>query len=420
MRQKIKNALKKIDKMISPQLHNLFLFMVEEIDRLETVLDSYTNGILVCDSENNLILANKYSKRFLPLSWMEEKPEKVWNIITDKKTAAFLEEALLSGDRVDEKEFEIETHGITRLFAVSIFPLVKDYRVTGSVIRIADITEKRRKDARMRQIENLASLTTLAAGVAHEIKNPLGSISIHIQLLQKAFARNEELYYLSHPKEGHDPGVNNEEKGPSACFAVFRRYIDVINEEIERLNHIIVDFLFAVRPMTLNLREANFNAFLQDLAEFTAYELSDANVDLELELDENLPLLDFDEQLMKQALLNLIQNAVAAMEAGGTITLKTEQRDNEVVVSIADTGKGIPDTIMAKIFEPYFTTKERGSGLGLTLVFKIIREHKGEIGVSSKKGEGACFTITLPVPQRERRLLSSGEEDKRFTIEEVK
>jgi signal transduction histidine kinase len=139
-----------------------------------------------------------------------------------------------------------------------------------------------------------------------------------------------------------------------------------------------------------------------------------------LELDEQLPLLGFDEQLMEQALLNIIQNAVAAIKDGGTIILRTERKDNEAVLSIIDNGTGIPEKILLKIFEPYFTTKERGSGLGLTLVFKIIREHRGEISVSSKEGEGTCFTITLPIPQRERHLLTSGEDGERFAILEAK
>ena len=420
MRHIIKRALKKFDKLTPDQLHSLFLSMMDEIDRLETVMDSYTEGILVCDSENNFVLANKFLDHIVPLTRRIEDPVPVWSIIANREIAAFLREALLSGDKVDEREFEIEAHGITRLLAISIFPLVKNYQVTGSCVHIVDITERRRKEARMRQMENLASLTTLAAGVAHEIKNPLGSISIHIQLLQKAFAKNEELYYLSHPEDRPDPNFSKDEKGPTGYFSMFHRYIDVINEEIERLNHIVMDFLFAVRPMNLNLKEANFNGFLKDLAEFTAYELSDANVDLELELDENLPLLDFDEQLMKQALLNLIQNAVGAMENGGTIILRTEQKDNDALLSVIDTGSGISEKILAKIFEPYFTTKERGSGLGLTLVFKTIREHRGEINVTSKEGEGTCFTITLPIQQRDRRLLPAAASEERFAIEEVK
>jgi len=417
MRQIIKGAMQKISKLTTEQIRDLFTSMVNDIDRLETVLESLAEGILVCDSEHCLVLANKFSERILPLSRRGEDPLRVWDFVRDEAISAFLKETLLSGDRADGREFETETKGIQRLLSISIFPLVKDYHVAGSLIRVDDITEKRRKEARMRQIENLASLTTLAAGVAHEIKNPLGSISIYIQLLQKAFAKNEELYYLSHPEDRPDPNFSAGERGPTAYFATFHRYMDVINEEMERLNHIVVDFLFAVRPMNLNLREASINALIRELAEFTAYELEESNVTTVLELDENLPPLDFDLQLMKQALLNLIQNAEAAMEDGGTLTLKTERKDNEAVISVIDTGMGIPEQNMEKIFEPYFTTKEKGSGLGLTLVFKIVREHRGDITASSVEGEGTSFTITLPIFQRDRHLLPAAEEDMNAVIQ---
>jgi len=417
MRQIIKGAMQKISKLTPEQVRDIFASMVNDIDRLETVLESLAAGILVCDSEHCLVLANKFSERFLPLSRRGEDPVRVWDLIRDVAIAAFLKETLLSGDRADGREFETEAKGIQRLLSISIFPLVKDYHVTGSLIHVDDITEKRRKEARMRQIENLASLTTLAAGVAHEIKNPLGSISIYIQLLQKAFAKNEELYYLSHPEDKPDPNFSTGERGPTAYFAMFHQYMDVINEEMERLNHIVVDFLFAVRPMNLNLREADINTLIRELAEFTAYELEEANVTTALELDESLPSLDFDIQLMKQALLNLIQNAAAAMKEGGTLTLRTERKDAEAVISVIDTGTGIPEQNMAKIFEPYFTTKEQGSGLGLTLVFKIVREHRGEITATSVEGEGTCFTITLPIFQRDRRLLPAGEEDRHAMIQ---
>jgi PAS domain S-box-containing protein len=386
--------------------------MFTDIDRLETVLDSLAEGILVCDSEHNLILANKFADRILPLSRHGEDPVRVWNVIKDDRISEFLEKALLSGDRVRDREFETEAKGIERLLSISIFPLVKEYQVKGSLVHVEDITEKRKKEARIRRIENLASLTTLAAGVAHEIKNPLGSISIHIQLLQKAFAKNKELYYGSHPEDRPDSNYPGE-RGPAPYFEMFDKYTGVINEEIERLNHIVVDFLFAVRPMTVNMREGDFNAFIKELVDFIGYELEEAQVKTVLELDEGLPMLDFDDRIMKQAMLNLIQNAIAAMNSGGTLTITTGQKDGEALVTISDTGIGIPEKNLSKIFEPYFTTKESGSGLGLTLVFKIIREHHGEISVISKKGEGSTFTITLPITQKERRLLpavGSGEE----------
>ncbi|MDR1143990.1 MAG: PAS domain S-box protein [Spirochaetaceae bacterium] len=407
MRPIIPRALQKFAKLTSEQVKDLLFSMFTDIDRLETVLDSLAEGILVCDSDHNLILANKYADRLLSFFHAEEAV-KIWNAVRDEEISEFLEQVLLSGDQVREQEFETEHKGITRLLSISIFPLVKDYQVKGSLIRMDDVTEKRKKEARLRRIENLASLTTLAAGVAHEIKNPLGSISIHIQLLQKAFVKNEELYYVSHPEDRPDPNFSGD-KGPVAYFEKFHKYIAIINEEIDRLNHIVVDFLFAVKPMDLNLREGNFNAFIRELLDFVGYELENAHVTAVVELDENLPPLDFDERVMKQALLNLIQNSVAAMNGGGTLTIKTEQKGGEVLVSICDTGSGIPEENMSKIFEPYFTTKEQGSGLGLTLVFKIIREHRGEITVDSREGKGARFTITLPVPQREKRLLPAGE-----------
>jgi PAS domain S-box-containing protein len=404
MRQFITRAVQKLTKLTPEQITDLFVSMAGEIDRLETVLDSLNEGILVCDSDHNLILANKFAERLFPMGPFEPETTPIWKVIRDEKTSAFLEKTVRSGDRITDREFEVDAKGIQRLLSVSVSPLVKDYHVTGSLIHAEDITEKRGREARMRRMESLASLTTLAAGVAHEIKNPLGSISIHVQLLQKAMQKNEDLYFYAHPEDKDAP----DDVGPNGYFKVFNKYTRIINEEIERLNHIVVDFLFAVRPMNLELREGDINAFLRDVMEFVSFELENAKVTIQLELEETLPLVDFDDRVLKQAVLNLIQNAIAAMPDGGVLRVKTELVDGEVAVSVCDSGCGIPDDNLSKIFEPYFTTKESGSGLGLTLVFKIVREHRGEITVKSKEGSGSCFTIILPIPQKERRLLTGG------------
>jgi signal transduction histidine kinase len=248
---------------------------------------------------------------------------------------------------------------------------------------VEDITEKVKREALMRRMENLASLTTLAAGVAHEIKNPLGSLSIHIQLIQKTLA-----------------------SGGAKYNKAIDKYLSVVNEEIGRLNQIVVDFLFAVRPMDMDLRYGDINTLITGVAEFVSFELTAAGIACVLDLQEDLPFVNFDERFMKQALLNLIKNAIAAMHGGGKLAIKTAVLDGEnVLITVADTGTGISEETLPKIFEPYFTTRETGSGLGLTLVFKIIREHQGEITVKSRPGEGSAFTITLPVPQKERRLI---------------
>jgi signal transduction histidine kinase len=158
--------------------------------------------------------------------------------------------------------------------------------------------------------------------------------------------------------------------------------------------------------MDIELREGDINALVAELVEFVGFELEQAGIECDLELEEKLPPIELDERFMKQALLNLIKNAQAAMPDGGHLKIRTERKEGEIQISVGDTGVGIDDDNLSKIFEPYFTTKEAGSGLGLTLVFKIIKEHKGEISVKSRKGEGAWFIISLPIPQKERRLIA--------------
>jgi PAS domain S-box-containing protein len=400
MRDFIKRALKKLNKLTAEQVEDLLVSAAAEIDRLETVLDSLNEGVLVCDTGHRLVMMNKYTERFLSASHHEYENLPVWSFVPDDAVREFLENTLINGDRVEKREFDTEVKGIPRLFSISVLPLVRNRQVSGSLIHLEDITEERGREARLRRAESLASLTTLAAGVAHEIKNPLGSLSIHIQLIQKALTAKREMFFNAHPD-----GVDGKAQQPVPYFDTMDKYIAVVNEEIDRLNHIVVDFLFAVRPMDMDFREGNVNTLIEELVDFVKYELHAAGIACVLELDEHLPAADFDERYMKQALLNLIKNAIAAMDVGGTLKITTEGADAEIKISVCDTGVGIPDENLSKIFDPYFTTKETGSGLGLTLVFKIIREHRGEVNVKSRAGAGACFIITLPVPQRETRLL---------------
>ncbi|GHV94149.1 PAS domain-containing sensor histidine kinase [Spirochaetia bacterium] len=376
-----KRALTKLDKLTAEQCRELLVSAVGEISRLETVLDSIPVGILVCDENHNLVMANKCAQRLLPMNYTEGAA--LWTAVLDEHITDFFKDTLLNSDRVLDREIDTALQGHNRLLSISVLPLVRQRRITGSLIYIADITEKRSRESRLRRAENLASLTTLAAGVAHEIKNPLGSISIHLQLMQKALAKSKE-----------------------AAIGPLNKYIDVLNEEVERLNHIVVDFLFAVRPMTLELREGNINTLITELTGFVNYEMEQSRIRVLLELDEDLPPILMDERYMKQVLLNLIKNAQAAMGKGGLLTIATSHVDNEIRISICDTGVGISEKNLAKIFEPYFTTKESGTGLGLTLVFKIIREHQGEISVDSREGEGTNFEISLPIHEKEHRLIA--------------
>ena len=143
----------------------------------------------------------------------------------------------------------------------------------------------------------------------------------------------------------------------------------------------------------------------EQIADFVQPEADRKGIDVKLDIGADLPRVLMDKRHIKQALLNLIQNAMAAMPEGGTLGILAEVADDELRISVSDTGTGIPEELLTKIFEPYFTTKKNGTGLGLTITFKIIKEHAGEISLESKEGRGSTFTIHLPVPQKEKKSL---------------
>jgi signal transduction histidine kinase len=398
MKHFIRRALRKFDKLTKEQLRSLLVSTSDEVVRLETALDSINNGLIVCNKWHRMLLINRSAERFLNIAEHDNASLAVWLTLGDKEIAGFLQTVLQNGDRVEDKEFNVEKNGIKRRLSFRVLPLVEEHRVTGSLVLIDDVTERREREALMRRIENLASLTTLAAGVAHEIKNPLGSISIHIQLIKKTIARGLKLCLQTHRG-------NAEYPEPRLGYDALEKYLHVVTDEIDRLNRIVVDFLYTVRPLKLELKLGNIAVLLNEMIDFYHFELEEALIKTETRFSENIPLLRYDERAMKQAFLNLLKNAKEAMTGGGLLTVSVAVFDDKARVSIQDTGCGIPEEKLDKIFEPYWTTKPNGSGLGLLLVFKIVREHGGDIAVRSRQGIGTTFDIMLPLPQRDRPLL---------------
>ncbi len=381
MRRFLQKALDKIDKMDRGRIHSLLCNIASEIDLLEMVLDSMTDGVVVTNRQHRIIVFNKSSERMLPFNKAELSEKIVWEVIRDREISLFFKDNLENQDSVIDKEFTLN-NGFLKTLSLSIMPLVREGRIQGNVIHIEDVTEKRAREERLRRAESLAALTTLAAGVAHEIKNPLASIGIHLQLIEKKMEGKRRIY---------TDYIND--------------FISIIKEEVDRLNRIVVDFLFAVRPINTVLEEGDLNRVVRELLEFLKFELEEEGIEVVIDLPDHIPKIRLDEKYMKQALLNIIKNAISAMPDGGTLRIETLCRGGELHLRISDTGVGIQEKNMAKIFEPYFTTKDFGSGLGLTLVYKIVKEHMGDISVSSKQEKGTTFDLSFPIPQKEKRLI---------------
>ena len=313
----------------------------------------------------------------------------VWDIFANREISAFIRTSVLEGAKRTSRIFDYGIERKSFFIEVTVSLLQHPNGRTGHIVNLANVTDREKEKSEKKRNESFASLTALTAGVAHELKNPLGSMSIYLQLMERQIMKQT----LADDPESFRKGLIEK--------------IKVLKSEVERLNDIVVDFLSTVRPRNANMQEDDLNQIVKDSVEIMGPDLEQHKIKLKLELEENLPYLKVDRGFVRQVLTNLIGNARDAMkEAGsGTLTISTEKDSDSVILSVADTGTGIPQEILTKIFDPYFTTKKSGTGIGLTLVYKMVRGMGGNISVNSKQGIGTTFRITLPRMEKEIKRL---------------
>jgi signal transduction histidine kinase len=240
--------------------------------------------------------------------------------------------------------------------------------VLGAVVTLEDVSDIKALTDQLIRADRLAAMGELTAGVAHEVRNPLGVIRASVQLLEDA---------KGDPERIHDAA-------------------EVIKQEIDRLDRVIKALLDFGRPSKPTLVHTDLNEVLQDVVLFTNRFAKQSEVVIAENLDPDLPLVQGDPDQLKQVFLNLVTNAVQAMDkSGGTITIETRGAGEYVEISVADTGPGISPADLPKVFDPFFTKRAEGTGLGLTIVHRIIDEHEGHIEVESGP-DGTRFNVTLP------------------------
>ncbi|MGZ4988264.1 MAG: sensor histidine kinase, partial [Limisphaerales bacterium] len=243
----------------------------------------------------------------------------------------------------------------------------------------------RRSTEKTIESERFNALTLLAAGVAHEIGNPLNSLHIHLQLMERQVKK-----------------LDPADRKP------LQESIQIARSEISRLDSIVTQFLRAIRPSKPQLQRENVNTILDESLRFFAPEIEARDIVVEQELRSDLPLLELDRDQMKQAFYNVIKNSFEAMKRRGILRIRTDMDATHVLVSFTDTGGGMPAESLSRVFEPYFTTKSTGSGLGLLIVRRIVREHGGELALQSDAGKGLTLTIRLPYLDKRIRMLEAG------------
>jgi two-component system, sporulation sensor kinase E len=411
----LEKLIERLGRIGPEEVQNYFLRLAQEKGFLETVFNAIHEGIIVTDSKGRVTYLNDAACKLFGLEpgsaigkRLDERVRGLdWRSLTNSGGAVSRDmeifypenrfinfyivplviESRGSAGGIDDSSRPGSSAAFTQATADKTIPTTGQQ--VGHVMILRDITESRRTAQQTIESERLNALTLLAAGVAHEIGNPLNSLHIHLQLMER------KLQELDHNAK-----------------AELQESIDVARSEVSRLDSIVTQFLRAIRPSLPRLHSENVNTIVEEAVGFFTPEIQDRSIVVEQELRADLPLLQLDREQMKQAFYNVIKNSLEAMKRQGTLRIRTDLDDTHVLISFADTGSGISTANLGRIFEPYFTTKPSGTGLGLLIVRRIVREHGGELSIESAQGTGLTLTIRLPYIEKRIRMLEAGESAK--------
>ena len=408
----LEKLIERLGRIGPEEVQNYFLRLAQEKGFLETVFNAIQEGIIVTDSNGRITYLNDAACELFGL----ESADAIGRQLGERLRGLDWESLTKSAGPVSH-DMEI-FYPQNRFINFYVVPLVIERRDSvagtgnsgrhdmasdkrgvpesatpakgagqvGHVMILRDITESRRTAQQTIESERLNVLTLLAAGVAHEIGNPLNSLHIHLQLMERSLQK-----------------PNGEAK------AELQQWIDVARSEVDRLDSIVTQFLRAIRPSRPQLRPENLNAIVEEAVRFFTPEIEDRDIVVQQELRSDLPLLQIDRDQMKQAFYNVIKNSLEAMQRHGALRIRTDMDDTHVLIRFVDTGSGMSAGNLSRVFEPYFTTKPSGSGLGLLIVRRIVREHGGELSIESSRGKGLTLTIRLPYIENRIRMLEAGE-----------
>lgn len=335
-------------------------------NRAENILQSVSNGVIAFDGTGRISTVNRAAEELLGLSRGDMAGRTCVEVFGSTELCRFISEAL--EERITSRRMEtaITLKG-NRLWLGFNTALLTDRQSGGAgvILSFSDLTEVKRLQEQIELKERLTALGEMSAGIAHELRNPMAVIVGYLNLLAK--------------KQD----------------AAGQRIIGDMTAEIDGMNRIIGDLLTFARPTALNRVAINIKDLLASCVE-SALQMRGATGSIVSDLRLPDIVVPIDEGLMRQALGNIVQNALDAMPAGGTLEVDARSEGGDTVLTIRDSGHGISRENVRKVFLPFFTTREQGVGMGLALAHKIVTAHGGRIDVESAEGQGTAFTITLP------------------------
>jgi len=345
-----KGVRKHIGKLDANQLREQYGLVADELANSDMIFQVMSEGILVLDSSGNVTKSNPAARKLLGM-----------------EPADILPSLELPLGKSSKREFSL-TYPDIRTLELKTIPMADD-----TLVFIRDISSERTRSEEESRAGATRAVRELASGVAHEIGNPLNAISLDLQLLRRDYPDNESINECIH--------------------------------QVERLDGILRGFLQALKPSRPNLIVGNVAEPLTRCLASLRPQLEERSVAVTLDIQTALPQVAIDRDQLEQVFFNLIKNALEAIRDGGKIEVAIKADDNDVITTLHDSGDGIPPEQLVHLFEPYRTTKERGTGLGLMISQRIVRDHGGSIDVESEVGRGTVFTVRLPrIEKRVRRL----------------
>jgi PAS domain S-box-containing protein len=368
-------------------IENVQLFKQTEALRAfnEDIIQNMTNGLIAIDRSKSITAFNPAAATMLGCAPHQALNRPLQEVIAGARVLEeIFDETLQTGQAHRRQEVLLDRPADAQLpISVSTAPLAAGDRggePAGVVGVLEDLSEIKALEAERRQLDRLAALGEMSAVVAHEIRNPVAGIAAGIEYLAR-----------------HIPRASDDFTG-----------VTMIQGEIERVNRILEDILFVARPLKLNLSDENLSELLQTVIQRCQPQIRQSQIEVTFQDEAELPALKVDRQRLEQVFTNLVINATQAMPYGGRLLLQTRlncgqsgETPQEVVITVADTGPGIPVETHHRIFEPFFTTKIRGTGLGLPVARRIIEQHRGAIDIEQHQHKGARFVIRLPVARRD-------------------